>query len=157
MPQSSPASDSVFGLRVEKLRAAMRDQGQQAVVIEPGAAMMYLTGVRWGRSERTFAVIVPLRGRLVFVVPAFEESRARELIGSGADIRVWQEDDSPFQLIAELVSGAGAAKGRVGMDPNMRFFVFDGVRNALQGAEFGSAEQVFKTAGVESSGRGSGR
>jgi len=119
--------------------------------------MMYLTGVRWGRSERTFALIIPLQGKLKFVLPAFEESRARELIGSSADIRVWQEDESPFQLIAQVLKDCGITKGRVGVDPAMRFFVFDGVRAMLPGVEFVSAEAVLKTAGVEGSSRGSGR
>ena len=42
--------------------------------------MMYLTGVRWGKSERTFAVVLPAKGEPVWVLPGFEEGRARELI-----------------------------------------------------------------------------
>ncbi len=41
----------------------MKEFGLRAVVIEPGPAMVYLTGVRWGRSERTFALVFPLERR----------------------------------------------------------------------------------------------
>ena len=58
----------------------MKEFGLQAVVLEPGPAMQYLTGVRWGRSERTFAVVFTQKGDPAYVLPGFEEMRARELI-----------------------------------------------------------------------------
>ena len=67
MPQQTmevPAE--TYKARITKLQEAMKEFGLRAVVLEPGAAMMYLTGVRWGRSERTFAV--------VFAVPDFYPS-----------------------------------------------------------------------------------
>ena len=78
----------------------MKEFGLQAVVLEPGPAMMYLTGRALGKSERTFAVVLPAKGDPVWVLPGFEEMRARELIQAGDDIRVWQEDESPYQRIA---------------------------------------------------------
>ncbi len=68
---------------IAKLQEAMKEFGLQAVVLEPGPAMLYLTGVRWGKSERTFAVVLPLKGEPVWVLPGFEETRARELIHVG--------------------------------------------------------------------------
>ena len=51
---------TVQGLK--ELQEAMKEFGLQAVVLEPGPAMLYLTGVRWGRSERTFSVVIPAKG-----------------------------------------------------------------------------------------------
>ncbi|SPE39106.1 Putative metal-dependent dipeptidase (fragment) [Candidatus Sulfopaludibacter sp. SbA3] len=51
MPQTTEAT---FRERIAKLQDAMKEFGLQAVVLEPGPAMTYLTGVRWGKSERTF-------------------------------------------------------------------------------------------------------
>src|SRR5277367_4084360 len=92
--------------RIAKLREAMQEFGLQAIVLEPGPAMQYLTGVRWGRSERTFAVVIPAKGEAVWVLPGFEEMRARELIHLG-DIRIWQEDESPYQRIADALKDRG--------------------------------------------------
>src|SRR5580704_2398174 len=153
MPQNNDTSDAVFRTRIEKLREAMQEFGLQAVIIEPGPAMLYLTGVRWGRSERTFALVVPLKGDLGFVLPGFEEMRAKELIHAGADIRIWQEDESPYQLVAKILKDRGIASGRVGMDPSVRFFVFDGVRKLAPQLDFVSAEAVLKSAGVETTAR----
>jgi len=157
MPQNNETSETVYRTRIEKLREAMKEFGLQAVVIEPGPAMLYLTGVRWGRSERTFALVVPLKGNLGFVLPGFEEMRARELIHPGSDIRVWQEDESPYQLVARILKDRGIVSGRVGVDPSVRFFVFEGVRKLAPQLDYVSAETVLKSAGVETTARPSNR
>ena len=149
MPQSNATTAADYNSRIEKLREAMKEFGLAAVVIEPGPAMVYLTGVHWGRSERTFALVVPQKGGLGFVLPAFEEMRARELIHPGAEIRVWQEDESPYQRIAEILKDRGIASGRVGMDPSVRFFIFDGVRKLAPKLDYSSAQAVLKAAGVD--------
>jgi Xaa-Pro dipeptidase len=126
----------------------MTKSGIQAVVLEPGAAMMYLTGVRWGRSERTF-VVLPAIGDPVWVLPGFEEMRARELIRLGNDIRVWQEDESPYERIALGLKDRGVTSGKVAFDETARSFVFDGVRKAAPKLEYLGADAVLKAAGVD--------
>jgi Xaa-Pro dipeptidase len=75
--------------------------------------------------------------------------RARELIHSGSDIRVWQEDESPFARVAEVLKDRGVTAGRVGMDDAARFFVFDGVRKQAPALDYVSATQTLKSAGVD--------
>lgn len=141
-----------YAARIGRLEAAMKEFGLSAVILEPGPAMLYLTGVRWGKSERTFAVVLPAKGDPVWVLPAFEEMRARELIKVGDDIRIWQEDESPYQRIAGILKDRGVALGRVGMEDSVRFFVFDGVRRASSQTpklEYVSAQPALKSAGVD--------
>ena len=115
MPQqTTEVSAETYRARIAKLQEAMKEFGLRAVVLESGPAMMYLTGVRWGRSERTFAVVFTQTGDPAWVLPGFEEMRARELIKVGEDIRVWQEDESPYQRIAGILKDRGVALGRVG-------------------------------------------
>lgn len=129
----------------------MKEFGLQAVVLEPGPAMLYLTGVRWGRGERTFAVVLPEKGEPVYVLPGFEEMRARELIHVGDDIRIWQEDESPYQRIAQALKDRGITSGRVGIDDSVRFFIFDGIRKLAPKLDYVSAQAVFKSVGVDTS------
>ena len=163
MPQTTEPSIDTIHARLAKLQEAMKEFGLRAVVLEPGPAMMYLTGVRWGRSERTFAVVITETGDPAYVLPGFEEMGARELIKVGQDIRVWQEDESPYQRIAEVLKDRGVALGRVGMEESVRFFVFDGVRHGTRQApklEYVSAQPALKAAGVDltpPAGRGGGR
>ncbi len=133
--------------RIAKLQEAMQEFGLEAVVLEPGPAMQYLTGVRWGRSERTFVVVIPAKGEPIWVLPGFEEMRAKELIHIG-DVRTWQEDESPYQRIADALKDRGVVSGRVGMDSTARFFVFDGIRKLTPGVSLVSAQQALKAAGA---------
>lgn len=140
MPQTQTAD---YQQRIAKLQEAMKEFGLQAIVLEPGPDMLYLTGVRWGKSERTFAVVLPAKGDPVWVLPGFEEARARELIHVGNDIRIWQEDESPFQRIAQALKDRGVT-GKVGIDDSARFFVFDGIRKLAPNLTYVSASQVLK-------------
>ncbi|HYL38865.1 MAG TPA: aminopeptidase P family N-terminal domain-containing protein [Bryobacteraceae bacterium] len=148
MPQTLGISEDIYRARIEKLREVMKEFGLAAVVLEPGPAMLYLTGVRWGRSERTFVLVVPAKGELTFVLPGFEEMRARELIRGRAGIRVWQEDESPYLQIVQTLKDRGIASGRIGMDATARFFVFDGIRKLAPQFDYVSAETVLQSAGA---------
>jgi len=148
MPQTAGVSPATFRQRIEKLQAAMKELGFGAVVLEPGPAMVYLTGVHWGRSERTFVVVLPAKGEPVWVLPGFEEGRARELIHVGEDIRVWQEDESPYQRIVEGLRDRGVSTGRVAIDDGARFFMFDGVRKLAPKLDYSGAAPVLKLGGA---------
>ena len=134
--------------RVNKLQQAMRDLGFAALVIEPGPAMLQLTGVRWGRSERAFLLIIPRTEEPGWVLPAFEEKRAREMIRFG-EVRLWQEDESPFTRTVQLLTARAVPSGRLGLEDTVRFFVFDGLRHEAPGFEYASATEVLKAAGVQ--------
>jgi Xaa-Pro dipeptidase len=149
MPQATEVSDAAYRARIAKVQEAMKEFGLQAIILEPGAAMMYLTGVRWGRSERSFVLVLPQKGEPAFVLPGFEEMRARELVHAGDEIRIWQEDESPFQKMTEVLRDRGVTTGRVGIDDSARFFVFDGLRKLAPKLEYVSARSVLKAAGVD--------
>jgi Xaa-Pro dipeptidase len=128
--------------RIEKARRLMRQNRIDAIYLEPGSSMFYYTGMRWGLSERMFALVIPQRGEIAWVTPKFEEERSRELIKIGNDIRTWEEDESPYKLVADILRDRGVRAGRVGMEERVRFFLFDGIRKAAPGLQFVSATPV---------------
>jgi Xaa-Pro dipeptidase len=128
--------------RIEKARRLMIDNKIDAIYIEPGSSMFYYTGMRWSTSERMFAVVIPARGEIAWVCPKFEEERARELIRVGDDIRTWEEDESPYQRVAEIFRDRRVRTGRIGIEERVRFFLFDGIRKAAPGLQFVSATPV---------------
>lgn len=137
-----PISDDERRARIAKAQRLMAEQKIDAIFIESGSSLFYFTGVRWGASERMFAVVVPQRGELAWVCPKFEEERARELIKFGTDIRTWEEDESPFLRVAQIIRDRGIRSGRVGMEERVRFFLFDGIRRAAPRLEFVSATPI---------------
>src|SRR5678816_3112096 len=128
--------------RIEKARRLMRENKIDALYIEPGSSMFYYTGMRWSTSERMLAVVIPARGEIAWVCPKFEEERARELITLGKDIRTWEEDESPYQRVAEIFRDRGLRTGRIGIEERVRFFLFDGIRKAAPTLQFVSATPV---------------
>jgi Xaa-Pro dipeptidase len=128
--------------RLEKARRLMAANHLDAIFLEGGSSLFYFTGVRWGLSERPFVAVIPAKGELAWVCPAFEEARARELITMGTDVRTWQEDDSPYRLVAQILKDRGLAAGRVGVEERLRFFIFNGVRKEAPGIAFDSADPV---------------
>ena len=137
-----PISDDERRARIAKAQRLMAEHKIDAIYLEPGTSMSYFTGMRWGNSERMFAVVIPAKGELAWVCPKFEEERARELIRFGTDVRTWEEDASPYERVAEIFRDRGLHSGRIGIEERVRFFLFDGIRQAAPSFEFVSAVPV---------------
>ena len=93
-----PITDDERRGRIAKAQRLMEEQKIDAIFMEGGTSSFYFVGMRWGQSERTFGVVIPAKGAIAYVCPGFEEDRARELIkpAFGDEVRVWQEDESPY-------------------------------------------------------------
>jgi Xaa-Pro dipeptidase len=128
--------------RIEKAQRLMHEQHIDAIYIEPGSSMFYYTGMRWGTSERMLAMVIPARGEIAWVCPKFEEERARELIAMGKDIRTWEEDESPYKRVAEILKDRGVRTGTVGIEERVRFFLYDGIRQAAPAVKYVSATPI---------------
>jgi Xaa-Pro dipeptidase len=135
-------SDDERLARMEKARRLMVDYGIDAIYLESGTSLSYYTDFQWGRSERMMAMVLPARGEPAYVCPQFEEERARELIRFGDDIRTWEEDESPYQRVAEIFADRGISTGTVGFEETVRFFLFDGIRQVAPHIEYVSATPV---------------
>src|SRR3569832_1505897 len=128
--------------RIDKAQRLLREQHIDAIYIEPGSSMFYYTGMRWGTSERMLAMVLPARGEIAWVCPKSEEERARELIQIGTDIRTWEEDESPYQRVEQILKDSGVRTGTVGIEERVRFFLYDGIRQALPAAKYVSATPI---------------
>lgn len=144
-----PITGTVVGInkveRLERIAQAqklMRQLDISALILEPGAAMDYFSGIQWWRSERLTAVIIPREGKISVVCPFFEEPSVRESFALGGDIRVWQEHESPFVLIKQLLIDVGFSKGKVAFENSVRYFVMSGVMEQLSNMQHVSAEPV---------------
>jgi len=126
--------------RTEKARRLMAENDIDAIYLEAGSSLFYYTGIRWGLTERMMAAVIPARGEIAYVCPGFEETRLRELIILGQDVRVWEEHESPFKRVVEIFKDRGIASGRIGMEETVRFFLFDGIRKEAPHVRFVSAD-----------------
>ncbi|MGE5836312.1 MAG: M24 family metallopeptidase [Acidobacteriota bacterium] len=137
-----PIADDERRARIAKAQRLMAEQKIDAVFMEGTASSFYFANMRWGQSERTFGLVIPAKGELAYVCPKFEEDRARELIKFGTDVRTWEEHESPYKLIVQIVRDRGLQNRRIGMEERVRFFIADGVRKEAAGMEIVDATPV---------------
>jgi Xaa-Pro dipeptidase len=133
--------------RQEKARQLMAANHLSAVLLLDGTSLNYFAGVQWWGSERLFALVLPAKGRALCVCPAFEEGRARELLsnspdGKNADVRTWQEDQNPYQLLAQGFKDLNISTGTLGMEETARFVFTDAIAKAAPGLKVVSGTSV---------------
>jgi len=130
-----PLAAEDYELRLEKAQRLMAAHKIDGLFLTGGASLVYFTSVSWGTSERTFGALLNLKKKPVWVCPAFEFERAKELIPQGQEIRVWEEDESPYRLISEIMKSLGARSGRLALSPSTDSFVLFGLRKDAPGLE----------------------
>jgi Xaa-Pro dipeptidase len=149
---AQPISAQEHQARLAKLQSLMQQKKAGALLIEAGTTMEYFTGVRWWRSERTTAAVIPATGQVVIVTPFFESPSVKETLKVPGDVRTWQEDESPFERIAGALRDNAASAGPLAVEDTTRFFIVNGVSRALgssrqvvPGEEFVRACRMFKS------------
>jgi Xaa-Pro dipeptidase len=133
--------------RQEKARALMEANDLGAILLMEGTSLNYFSGIRWWGGERMFAMVLPAKGQAFYVCPAFEEGRAREQIakapdGARADVRIWQEDESPYQRVAQGLQDRGVVTGKIGIEETVRSVFREGIGKAAPQAKLLSATPV---------------
>jgi Xaa-Pro dipeptidase len=123
-----PISVAEREARIAKAQRLLSEQNIGALVLDAGTTMHYFTGLRWWPSERSMLVIIPAKGDVKYICPAFEEARLREQITIGKDVYAWQEDESPFKLAVKAIKDAGVAAGDIAVEENVRFFIVNSIR-----------------------------
>ena len=125
-------STAEHGARLARVQGLMQQKKIAAFLVEAGPSLEYFSGVRWHRTERTTAALIPAEGRVVVVTPYFEEPSIRETLKVAADVRPWKEDDSPFELLAGALREHAA--GPLAVEPTTRLFIVDRMSRAAAGA-----------------------
>ncbi len=145
--EAKPITTAEREQRIERARQLMAHNKIDAIMITGGTSLVYFTNIHWWMSERLFAIVLPVKGNPFYVCPAFEEDRAREQIaggpgGNNAEVRTWQEDESPYQRIAEGLKDRKLSLGTLGMEETVRYVFSEGVSKAVPGARIAGATPV---------------
>jgi Xaa-Pro dipeptidase len=145
--EAQPITTAEREQRMERARQLMSENKIDAIMVTGGTSLVYFTNIHWWMSERLFAVILPVKGNPFYVCPAFEEDRAREQIaggpgGNNAEVRTWQEDESPYQRIAEGLKDRNLSTGNMGMEETVRYVFSEGLSTAAPSLHLVSATPV---------------
>lgn len=141
---AKPISGEERRARIAKVQMLMSERKVAALLIEPGSTLDYFTGIQWRRSERITLAIIPVRGEVVVVTPAFEEPSVRETLQVGGDVRPWNEHESPIKRIVQGLRDRGADSGVLAVESTTRFFIVDGLRQASNAYDMISADPLVR-------------
>jgi Xaa-Pro dipeptidase len=135
-----PISLDEHKARLVRAQQLMQEGGLDGLVVGPGTGLRYFTGARWGLSERFFGMVLPRTGDPSWVTPSFERARAEEQIRIGSDIRAWEEDESPYVLVAGVLRDHKAEK--VGIEETLPFVFSEGISRNFPSAHLVGASAV---------------
>ncbi len=116
--------------RIASLCAEMEMQGIGAVLVGPTASLRYFTGIAWHPSERFTGALIHADGRVEYITPAFERDKVAGVIGVEGDIFTWQEEESPYRLIADRLGNTA----RMAVDESVALFTWLGLNGAIDPA-----------------------
>jgi Xaa-Pro dipeptidase len=103
--------------------------GADALIVGAGPSLRYFTGVTWGATDRLVAALIPARGDPVMICPGFENGSLKASLAIDVSIHLWEEDESPFRLVARLLATWGASA--LALDPALSFQVFNSLRKEI--------------------------
>ncbi len=138
-----PIAPAEYRARIDKARKLMALHGIGALLIEPGASLVYFTGVRWWRSERLTVAILPRDGDMAIVTPHFEEASVAESLEVPSEVRVWHEHDDPLATVAGVLRDR-KVKAPLGVEETVRFFAVDGLLRAMPDVEIVNGAAVVR-------------
>jgi Xaa-Pro dipeptidase len=133
--------------RQERARRLMSENRLDAIVLMEGTSLKYFTGIHWWGGERLFALVLPAKGSAFYICPAFEEGRAREQMANApdserSDLRTWQEDENPYQRVAQGLKERGLSGGKLGIEETVHFVFANEIAKAAPQATLTGATPV---------------
>ncbi len=145
LPMPAAAQPISIDERLDRITRAQRlmvEQGMDALFLEATTSLFYFTGLDLWASERLHGAVIPARGDLVYISPAFEEEKTRAMLLFGEEIRTWEEHEDPAQLVAKVVRSQSGPQAIVGIDEAAPFSVYDALRGAAPGFEYVNGNRI---------------
>ena len=138
--KAAPITETERLARIEKARRLTRDSGAQALLIVAGTSLRYFAGVTWGLSERLVGMLIPVNGEPIVIAPFFELGSLDAEVAVPAERRLWEEDESPSELIAGALADLGITT--LAVDAMMPLYMFNRLRHAAPGVELTDASPI---------------
>lgn len=126
--------------RLDKARHLMAASGAGAFLVGAGASLRYFTGIPWSASERLVAMLLRPDARPILIAPAFELGSLEADLKIDADIRLWEEDENPFALVADALREAGQAT--LAIEPGMSFLFVERLRRVAPSLDIVEASPI---------------
>ena len=135
-----------FTSRQSRLNQALQSANLDALALNPGASLTYLTGLQFHLSERPVIAIFSPGQSVHLILPELEQAKLLDLtypikaFPYGEDPQTWIDS-----FRAALVA-AGVASGRIGVEPRqLRLLEYSLLTQAAPQADYIPAEEVLSS------------
>ncbi len=127
-----PIQPEEYVERLKKATALIQESKIKALYINAGTNLYYFTGTQWNPSERMVGALLYDDGTLDYIVPKFEEGTFMKYMQLNATINCWEEHESPYVLMGELLKNKNIVNGEIAIDESAPYFLVDGVAKVNQ-------------------------
>ncbi|GAP18359.1 M24 family metallopeptidase [Levilinea saccharolytica] len=129
--------------RYQRLETLIRSAGLDALVLNPGPTLTYLTGLNFHLMERPTVLIIVPGAQPALILPELE---AGKLAQSRLALRDFLFPDNPAlwpEVFTRAAAQFGLTGAKIGVEPNrLRFMELTYLQNAASRAVFVSAEPI---------------
>jgi len=122
---------------IEKARRLMHDHKIDAVFMERGTSLFYFTGTR---AAQITGLVIPAKRDLAWIIPASQA--LPDTVEIGGSVVSYPDAGTPIAAILQALKDRGVTTGRIGLEEQVRFAIFDGLRQEISAAEFVNATPV---------------
>ena len=114
MGNATPFEPKEFQARLDRIQDKMRARGAQALIVDVGEYMGYLSGYEVSLNMYR-ALIVPASGKPVMILRELDEAPYLELtwLDEHVTFRDW---DDPIEVVAKFLQRKGFARGTIAVD-----------------------------------------
>src|SRR5581483_47681 len=113
--------------RIARAQAIMREKGIDALYLDVSSSMTYFTGLKFRRTERMHSAVLPARGEIVYISPAFEVAKLKTTLTFGDNIAHYEDDDDHTTTVTKTIRALDYANATIAVDEATPFFTFDGL------------------------------
>jgi Xaa-Pro dipeptidase len=129
--------------RLERLKALLLEGGFQAVALNPGPMLTYLTGVSFHLMERPVVLLVAVEADPVLVLPQLETLKVEAI---PYEVQAFPYGETPTEweaVFRDAANTLGLDGKRIGVEPQqMRLLEFGLVKAVVSKADFADASQI---------------
>lgn len=134
---------SPFTRRQERLAKSIQEAGLEALALNPGPSLVYLTGLHFHLMERPTVVLFTPGKTPMVVLPELEILKVEALPFQAEAFPFGEDPSSWVDSFRKAFQAAGVAEGVIGVEPTrQRFLELRLMEGAAPGASFVSAEEV---------------
>ncbi len=140
--QEPTLGPEVFARRFDRAQQELLTRKWDLLLATPSTNFQYFTGYNPGRSERLIALVLPAKGTPAIVCPAFEVERLKRN-GAVADVRGWEEQDNPYNLVRDAVRATRQhGSGTIALEPSTEYATYLRLRDKLSSWDFKDAAPI---------------